>query len=157
MENATEISISDLTAQQIQLLDAAIGVRRYAYVPYSGYKVGAALLTVEGKIFDGINVENAAYPLSMCAERTVVFKANSEGYRDYSDIAIATSNAGISCGGCRQVLSEFAQLAGHDITMIFTSVEKDHILMSSIYRLLPSAFGPIDIEEDVFPYLNGPK
>ena len=138
-------------------MDAAIGVRKHAYAPYSNYLVGAALRTVEGLIFDGINVENAAYPVTICAERVAVFKANSEGYRDYSEIAVATLNGGASCGSCRQVMVEFAQLAGHDITMIFSTVNREYILLSSIYKLLPSAFGPIDLNVDPQGYLKRPE
>src|SRR5512133_2614586 len=87
-----------------QLIDAAVQARKWAYAPYSKYAVGAALLTESGKIYDGVNVENAAYPTTMCAERVAVFKAVSEGEREFTAIVVATENGGSSCGSCRQVL-----------------------------------------------------
>ena len=89
------------------LVQAAIQARRWAYAPYSKYAVGAALLTASGKIYEGVNIENAAYPHTICAERTAVFKAVSEGERQFTAIAVVTSNAGMPCGACRQALSEF--------------------------------------------------
>jgi cytidine deaminase len=77
-----------------KLIQAALEARRWAYAPYSNYQVGAALLTASGRIYDGINVENAAYPTSICAERVAVFKAVSEGERQFSAIAVVTSNGG---------------------------------------------------------------
>ncbi|UCF28866.1 MAG: cytidine deaminase, partial [Chloroflexota bacterium] len=90
-----------------RLIKSSLGARRWAYAPYSNYAVGAALLTSKGKIYDGVNVENAAYPTSMCAERVAVFKAVSEGETNFTAIAVASSNGGTPCGACRQVLSEF--------------------------------------------------
>ena len=90
-----------------QLVEAACQARRWAYAPYSKYTVGAALLTSSGKIYDGANVENAAYPTTMCAERVAVFKAVSEGERTFQAIVVATENGGTPCGSCRQVLAEF--------------------------------------------------
>ena len=89
------------------LIDSAINVREWAYAPYSHYAVGAALLTASGKIYEGVNIENAAYPTTMCAERVAIFKAVSEGEREFTAIAVATENGGSSCGSCRQVLAEF--------------------------------------------------
>jgi len=94
--------------QQTALIQAAIEVRAQAYAPYSNYPVGAALLMEDGRIITGVNVENASYGLSICAERTAVFKAISEGYRKLLAIAVVTDNAGSPCGACRQVLTEFA-------------------------------------------------
>ena len=82
-----------LTEEQRQeLIEAAREARRYAYAPYSHYEVGAALLTESGRIYDGVNVENAAYPTSMCAERVAVFKAVSDGERRFTAIAVATES-----------------------------------------------------------------
>ena len=89
------------------LIDLANEARRRAYAPYSNYPVGAALRTKSGKVFTGVNVENAAYPTTMCAERTAVFKAVSEGEREFEVIAVVTDNGGSPCGSCRQVLAEF--------------------------------------------------
>lgn len=92
------------------LLMQACQARAYAYAPYSGYRVGAALLTSSGQVFTGSNVENASYGLTVCAERTAVFKAVSEGYTDFEIMAVVGSNGSYAypCGACRQVLAEFA-------------------------------------------------
>ena len=81
-----------------KLVQSAIQARRWAYVPYSNYAVGAALLTASGRIYDGVNVENAAYPTTICAERVAVFKAISEGEREFTAIAVVTANGGSPCG-----------------------------------------------------------
>lgn len=97
-----------LTPEVQQLLiETAIQVRQWAYAPYSKYRVGAALLTTSGKIYDGVNIENAVYPLGLCAERVAIFKAVSEGEREFDTMAIATENGGMPCGACRQVMAEF--------------------------------------------------
>ena len=80
---------------------------RRAYAPYSNYPVGAALRTKTGRIYTGVNVENAVYPHTMCAERVAIFKAVSEGETEFEVIAVATNNGGSPCGGCRQVMAEF--------------------------------------------------
>ena len=98
---------SDQTRASKSLIELANEARRRAYAPYSNYKVGAALRTKSGRIFTGVNIENAAYPTSICAERTAVFKAVSEGERDFEIIAVVTDNGGSPCGSCRQVLAEF--------------------------------------------------
>lgn len=92
------------------LLELAEKAMENAYAPYSGFKVGAALLCADGTVFTGCNIENASYGACNCAERTAVFKAVSEGYRDFSAIAIVSSGGGetFPCGICRQVLAEFA-------------------------------------------------
>ena len=90
-----------------KLIESARAARTWAYTPYSHYAVGAALLTESGKIYEGVNIENAAYPTSICAERVAVFKAVSEGERDFSAIVVMTDNGGTPCGSCRQVLAEF--------------------------------------------------
>ncbi len=92
-----------------KLIDAARVARENAYAPFSGFQVGAALLTTDGKIFTGCNVENSSYGLTMCAERTAVFKAVSEGHREFAAIAIYSESAPPArpCGACRQVLYEF--------------------------------------------------
>lgn len=96
-----------------ELVLKAVKVMNYAYAPYSGFKVGAAILTEDGKVFDGCNIENAAYPAGICAERTAVGNAVSSGARDFVKIAIVGGKKGEitdfcpPCGICRQVLSEF--------------------------------------------------
>ena len=91
-----------------ELIDLAKQARKQAYVPYSHYKVGAALLGKSGKVYTGCNVENASYGHTVCAERTAVLKAVSEGEREFEAVAVVTKNGGSPCGACRQVLSEFA-------------------------------------------------
>ncbi len=93
-----------------ELLKAADRALEYAYAPYSGFKVGAALLCTDGAVYTGCNVENGSYGACNCAERTAVFKAVSEGHRDFAAIAIVSSGGGETypCGICRQVLGEFA-------------------------------------------------
>lgn len=128
-----------LTDEQRQkLVQTALEARKWAYAPYSQYPVGAALLTVSGKIYDGVNVENAAYPSGMCAERVAVFKAVSEGERSFSAIAVATANGGSPCGSCRQVLAEF----GLD-TLILLANDRGEVLQEApLSDFLPGAFGP---------------
>lgn len=121
-----------------QLVEAAMHARRWAYAPYSKYAVGAALLTNSGKIYDGVNIENAAYPAGICAERVAVFKAVSEGERKFVAIAVVTHNAGSPCGSCRQVLAEF----GVD-TQVFLADDAGNVLKEcSVADLLPDAFLP---------------
>ena len=123
------------------LIEAATAARQYAYSPYSGYRVGAALLGKSGKIYTGCNVENAGYTPTNCAERTAVFKAISEGEREFSAIAV-TGGAGDSvdptctpCGVCRQVLAEFCAP-----TMPVILGTPDHLRVLTLGELLPFAF-----------------
>lgn len=121
-----------------QLIKRAVAVRERAYTPYSHYKVGAALLTGRGKIYSGVNIENAAYPLTICAERVSVFKAVSERESEFVAMAVVTSNGGYPCGSCRQVLAEF----GLD-TLVIVADEKGNVVEEATVReLLPGAFGP---------------
>lgn len=100
---------SPVTQEQIeQLIQTARTYRDRAYVPYSHYQVGAALLGADGKIYGGCNVENAAYPMCICAERTALVKAVSEGVQDFLAVAVVTRDGGSPCGMCRQMMFEFA-------------------------------------------------
>jgi cytidine deaminase len=124
------------------LIDLAIEARRRAYAPYSNYPVGAALRTKSGRVFTGCNVENAAYPTGMCAERVAVFKAVSEGEREFEVLAVVTSNGGSPCGGCRQVLAEF----GLD-TLVLIADSHGHLVQeTTVSGLLPGAFTPRDLQ-----------
>jgi cytidine deaminase len=123
------------------LLQAAAGARHWAYVPYSHYAVGAALLTASGKIYEGVNVESAAYPTTMCAERVAVFKAVSEGERQFTAIAVVTENAGTPCGSCRQVLAEF----GLDTVVLIADTDLTIHHELTVAELLPGAFTPKDL------------
>jgi cytidine deaminase len=120
------------------LIQTALDARKWAYAPYSKYAVGAALLTTSGRIYDGVNVENVAFPTTICAERVAVFKAVSEGERVFAAIAVVTSNAGAPCGSCRQVLAEF----GKDTIVLIADEEGRLALETSVGDLLPGAFTP---------------
>jgi cytidine deaminase len=119
------------------LLQQAIQAREFSYSPYSHYKVGAALLTCSGKIYSGCNIENAGYTASVCAERTAIFKAVSEGDSDFVAIAVATVDGGAPCGVCRQVMHEFAP----NLTVIVGNIEGDYQVLP-LSDLLPYSFGP---------------
>jgi cytidine deaminase len=125
------------------LVDLANTARQHAHVPYSHYPVGSALRTRSGKIFTGVNVENAAYPQTMCAERVAIFKAVSEGEKEFDAITVVTDNGGSPCGGCRQVMAEF----GLD-TVVILADGNGHILKETTVRdLLPDAFTPQHLEK----------
>jgi len=121
-----------------RLVDLANTVRQHAYVPYSNYRVGAAVLTKSGRVFTGVNVENASYPETMCAERVAVFRAVSEGERDLEMISVVTDNGGSPCGGCRQVLVEF----GLDTIVLIANGEGKILKEMTVKDLLPEAFLP---------------
>ena len=130
--------------QRSELIHLAIEARRRAYAPYSHYPVGAALLTSTGKIFTGVNVENAAYPTTMCAERVAVFKAVSEGETSFDAIAVVTLNGGSPCGSCRQVLAEF----GLETRVLIADSEGRLVEDMTVAQLLPGAFRPEHLVED---------
>lgn len=125
-----------------KLIETALEARKWAYAPYSGYDVGAALLTSSDRIYDGVNVENAAYPSSMCAERVAVFKAVSEGERDFVALVVASFNGGTPCGACRQVLAEF----GLSTLIIIVNDQGEVIRETTLESLLPAAFLPEDLK-----------
>ena len=127
-----------------ELVEAACQARRWAYAPYSHYAVGAALLTASGKIYDGVNIENAAYPATVCAERVAIFKAVSEGERSFQAIAVVTENGGTPCGSCRQVLAEF----GLDTRVIVARADGTILSETSVRKLLPGAFTPDDLKPE---------
>ncbi|MCK5922154.1 MAG: cytidine deaminase [Methylococcales bacterium] len=127
-----------ITSDQKQtLIFEACKCRQNAYAPYSNYKVGAALLTANGNIITGINVENASYGLSNCAERTAVFKMVASGEQSILAIAVCTENSGSPCGACRQVLIEFAS----DIP-VYLCDPHGNTRETSLHKLLPDHFGP---------------
>ncbi len=127
-----------------RLLERAVAARQWAYAPYSHYLVGAALLTESGKVYDGVNVESAAYPTSMCAERVAIFKAVSEGERSFTAIAVSTGNAGMPCGACRQVMAEF----GQDTLVLIGDDEGKLVREMTVRDLLPGAFTGQDIARE---------
>jgi cytidine deaminase len=123
--------------QPEELIARATLARKFAYAPYSNYPVGAALLARSGRVYLGANVENAVYPLTICAERVAVVKAVSEGEREFEAIAVVTSNGGSPCGSCRQVLREFAP----NLT-VFIADADGNFRTVTIAELLPDSFGP---------------
>ncbi len=125
-------------AERKALIDLALEARRRAYAPYSNYSVGAALRTKSGKLYTGVNVENAAYGHTICAERTAVVKAVSEGEKEFEVIAVATANGGTPCGACRQVLSEF----GLDTLVLIANKKGELLNEMTVADLLPGAFTP---------------
>jgi len=124
-----------------RLIQLALEARERAYAPYSNYQVGAALVTPSGRYFTGANVENAAYPTSMCAERVAIFKAVSEGKREFVALAVVTNNGGTPCGACRQVMAEF----GLDTVVLIADAEGNLRQEARLSELLPGAFGPGDL------------
>jgi cytidine deaminase len=125
-----------------ELIDLARQARKKAYAPYSHYKVGAALLGKSGKVYTGCNVENASYGHTVCAERTAVLKAVSEGETEFEAIAVVTKNGGSPCGACRQVLSEFAP----ELT-IYIADKNGEYRTTTMKKLLPDSFTPAHLEE----------
>lgn len=129
-----------------ELLQLAIEARKKSYSPYSGFRVGAALLTKSGKVYDGCNIENAAYTPTNCAERTAIFKAVSEGEREFSAIAIVGGKGEdpadfcAPCGVCRQVIAEFCD---PDFRIILGTL--DNIRVYTLAELLPLSFGKADL------------
>ena len=130
-----------------ELLQCAIEARKMAYAPYSGFRVGAALVGKSGKIYQGCNVENAAYSPTNCAERTAIFKAVSEGEREFVSIAIVggmdetIADFCAPCGVCRQVLAEFCD---PDFRVVLGTPEKPQAF--AFKDLLPYGFGKNDLE-----------
>jgi cytidine deaminase len=120
------------------LVNLANEARKLAYAPYSNYPVGAALRTKTGRIYTGVNIENAAYPQTICAERVAIFKAVSEGETEFEMIAVVTNNGGSPCGGCRQVMAEF----GLDTIVLFADGDGNIKKELTVSQLLPEAFTP---------------
>lgn len=127
------------------LIEEAKKAREKAYVPYSHFPVGAALLTSGGKVYQGCNIENAAYSMCNCAERTALFKAYSEGDHEFTLLAVvADTDRPVSpCGACRQVISE---LCPSDMKVVLTNLKGD-IQELTVSELLPGAFSPEDLHE----------
>lgn len=122
------------------LIQAAIDTKENAYVPYSGFRVGAALLAKDGRIFTGCNVENAAYSPTICAERTAVAKAVSEGCREFTAIAVTGDHGDYltPCGVCRQVLAEFCDLNEFQVILANNVTDYKELTLA---ELLPGSFG----------------
>ena len=131
-----------------ELIDTAIRQLEFSYTPYSGFKVGAALLAKDGKVYGGCNIENAAYGPTNCAERTAFFKAVSEGVRKFDAICIVGGKDGVltdyaaPCGVCRQVMMEFCD---PETSQVILATGKDHYDVFTLKELLPLGFGPANL------------
>lgn len=132
-----------------ELIDIALEARQMAYTPYSHHKVGAALLTKDGRVYRGCNIESASYTPSNCAERTAFFKAVSEGEREFEAIAIVGGfedspvlRLCAPCGVCRQVMMEFCDPKTFEIILCD---EKDELHTYKLEELLPLGFGPVNM------------
>lgn len=137
----------DLTDKKLvrELIEIAAAQRQYSYAPYSGYRVGAALLAGDGQVYTGCNVENAAYSPTLCAERTAVGKAVSEGVREFEAICVVGGKEEVPtsysapCGVCRQVLREFCDPAAFRVIL---ATNPEHYDIYTLQELLPQSFGP---------------
>ncbi len=140
---ADEPRLSAETAAQ--LMEAARGAAARAYVPYSQFPVGAAVLTTDGTVVAGCNIENASYPLTVCAERVAVATAVAAGHREIVAVAVSAPKAAgtTPCGGCRQVLNEFKPRTGDLIVLLDDRSEQRQMPLAA---LLPDSFGPRDLE-----------
>ncbi len=147
-----ELGLAQLDARLRGLVDAAAQARQRAYSPYSGVRVGAALLARDGTVIPGANLESASYGLTLCAERAALAAANTQGQRDFEAVAVVADGTGLApgailppCGACRQLLYEAASDAGHDIVVILVSADGQRVVLSSVYELLPLAMGRHDL------------
>jgi cytidine deaminase len=139
-----------LTSEQSRALDAAEAVLGSSYSPYSQFAVGACLVMEDGALVEGTNVENAAYGSTICAERTALVRANAQGKRAFRGIAIigrgqsppAEPSVTGPCGACRQMLYEFAELAGNDPWVVLSTPGREQVEVTSVRALLPFGFGP---------------
>ena len=133
-----------------ELIRLAMEAMKRAYTPYSGFKVGAALMTEDGKVYQGCNIENAAYTPTNCAERTAFFKAVSEGVKEFTAICVVggmnkeLTEYAPPCGVCRQVMMEFCNPKEFEIIL---AVDKEHYEVFLLKDLLPLGFGPGNLEE----------
>lgn len=131
-----------------ELIRLALKAREAAYAPYSGFRVGAALLTKEGRVYKGCNIENASYTPTNCAERTAFFKAVSEGEREFAAIAVVggsgelPSNYSYPCGVCRQVMMEFCDPKTFHV---ITAISENEYLDKTLEEMLPHGFGPSNL------------
>ncbi|MDN6195480.1 MAG: cytidine deaminase [Atopostipes suicloacalis] len=127
------------------LIKEANDMLKNAYVPYSNFPVGAAIISKSGEVFTGCNVENSSYGLSMCAERNAIFKAVTEGTREFDKLVVTGNTEGpiAPCGACRQVMSEFCS---SDMPVVLTNVKGD-TRETTVGELLPGAFTPEDLKD----------
>ena len=123
------------------LITAAIAASQQAYIPYSNYAVGAALLSRDGRLYTGCNVESVSFTPTICAERTALVKAVSEGAREFAAVAVATRDGGSPCGVCRQLLYEFSP----SMRVILADLQGNLHLTTTLDALLPHGFGPMEL------------
>ncbi|MBR0206936.1 MAG: cytidine deaminase [Clostridia bacterium] len=137
--------MNQLTQSEIDLLlDKAQEAREHSYAPYSHYRVGAALMTADGQIYQGCNIENAGFTPTVCAERTAFFKAVYDGHRAFRAIAVIATGEemGFPCGVCRQVMAEFCD---RDFIIVTANRDRTKVDVSDFETLLPHSFGPRDL------------
>jgi cytidine deaminase len=154
-----KISFSKLGSSSQELLEAARVAMESAYNPYSKFFVGAALRTSTGEIITGSNFENAAYSVTICAERSAIVRASAMGHKTFSRIAIigggaqAPSQTIVSpCGVCRQMLMESSQLSNKNIEVLMASSDMRRVIIATIRELLPLGFGPHNLGIDLRRY-----
>ena len=131
-----------MTTYQKALIEQALEARSHSYSPYSHYAVGAALLTPNGEIIKGCNVENASYGLTLCAERSAIMSAVSQGDREFTTIAIVTKDGAFPCGACLQVLNEF----NPNMLVLIVNEKGDIVHQTQLSSLFPHAFGPRNLK-----------
>jgi cytidine deaminase len=151
------VQISDLENADRVLIERALETSRFAYAPYSGFAVGAAARTKNGKLYEGANLENASFGLSMCAEVAALTRANSSGDYDVEAVAVVghkfveprdATQLVTPCGRCRQLIYEASQISKVDIRVFSCSGDLGQIFESAISELLPLAFGPANLGMD---------
>lgn len=156
---AITVNFEELRGGEKSLLLKASEALKFAYNPYSNFSVGAALLTLDGTIITGSNVENAAYGSTICAERAAILRANAVGIRNIMSIAVIgrgkdfdCPNIVAPCGSCRQMLFEAAQVSDVDIAVIMSNTKMNRVVIAPISELLPFGFGPKNLGIDVSSY-----
>jgi len=153
MKNIETVDMQKMDVEEVDklLVRRALEAREMAYVPYSNFAVGAALLTKDGKIYKGCNIENAAYTPTNCAERTAIFKAISEGDKKFAKIAVVGGpTSGIvkhtyPCAVCRQVMAEFCNPEKFEVIV---AIDENDYRKHKFGEILPYLFGPADLDND---------
>ena len=153
------IEYKSLAKEYQTLINEASKAMERSYCPYSGFSVGAALLTYDNIIIHGANFENAAYPSCICAEAAAIVSANAQGHRRFKAIAVIakgkdfdTKEVGVPCGNCRQILYEASQIYNEPLDVIMSSTKMDKISIATIDQLLFQGFGPVDLGININNY-----
>ena len=149
MTGLAEVSEEKLAAAQVELVAVARSALERAYAPYSGVRVGAALVTPDGRTFSAANIENSAYGSTLCAERAAIAAAYAQGERDFSGLAVVIEEGGrvrdliaAPCGACRQMLYEADQVSKTSMYVILSNPDGERFVVTDMDTLLPLAFGP---------------